>query len=837
MYNNKGQLQTEDTEILKICHSFYSDLYGRTQQPYDSPYTFIPSRDDNMKLKSDEVDVLGEEITLEELFATLKGMKKGKSPGLDGLTVEFYSKFWNEVGSLVYNSLIFCKGRDRLSAEHRRGVVKLIPKKYKNPAFVHNLRPITLLNVDVKLLTRLLANRLKLVLDRLISDDQQAFVKGRYLGNNILDLYSMASRALEEDQDFLVMSLDIEKAFDTVQWPFLYKLLHSWGFPSSFIEWIQLMNFRKELRVYNNGHSSEPIPVQNGLAQGCSLSPLLFILCIESLARVVRENTAIKGLKYEGGEKKISLVADDTLLVVEATIPVLQEVVKVLNEFEKCLGLKVNYNKSIICCVGRNKQNLSMHINQEFVWASQGDVLSYLGLSFTQNDRNEFIEAGNFDTQQYKIRNDIKSLRYQHRSMLGRILIVKTMLASLFVYKLTLLQSPMVAMMKNLDKEFYSYVWNNSFHKVAKNTMIMDTKDGGFKMLSVYLQEKSLKFRWLQRLVQDDNNCFWKFHVLSCLDIDVKLMLSMNLTRCTWRRFIKKDAVLPTFWKDVFNLWFSTTTIRPFKTEPDPSELLQRHIWHCMGLNQTTVCSKDCLKELEQMGILTVEDFIRKKHLFPNNEYIQILRRQMPLIWQWINPDDVTLEQTLHFGVLNQKWTAKVIYLRLRDMEIRNYTPRAKITWKYFLKIDNVPELWEQSCKKLSSITDMRLRAFHLMFINKGFFCNDRVSKFKNISPNCSFCHQEVETMLHLYWECTYVQPVIQQLKGWFDDLMEIPPEEFTRESFLFSLFSNTAARVVSLIFKRYILINNINASQGITFSISIVAFGRTLYKYIHADF
>ena len=287
MYDEDGKLQTEDKEILNICHQFYSRLYGREDGTHDSPYAFIPESDEACRLQQDEVEAMDAEITLDELFKTLKGMKKDKAPGMDGLTVEFYQSFWEDVGLMVFRSLMFSKERGRLSAEQRRGAVKLLPKRDKNPAFVRNLRPITLLNVDVKIVTRLFANRLKNVLDRIIQSDQQAFVKGRFLGNNVLDLYAMAARALELDDDFLILSLDIEKAFDTVSWSFLYQMLRTWAFPESFIEWIQLMHNQKELRVYNNGFTSDPIRVKNGLAQGCSLSPLLFIFCIESLARVV----------------------------------------------------------------------------------------------------------------------------------------------------------------------------------------------------------------------------------------------------------------------------------------------------------------------------------------------------------------------------------------------------------------------------------------------------------------------------------------------------------------------------------------------------------------------
>ena len=175
-----------------------------------------------------------------ELHAALKGMKKGKAPGIDGLTIAFIVGFWKEVGPLIHGSIMHAERVGELSPTQRRGVIKLLPKKDKNPAWVRNLRPITLLNVDLKILTRALAIRLKTVIHNLINKDQQAFVYGRYLGNSLLDLYAIAANAIDTDENVLAISLDIEKAFDSVNWDFLYKLLYAYGFPEQYVQWIKL---------------------------------------------------------------------------------------------------------------------------------------------------------------------------------------------------------------------------------------------------------------------------------------------------------------------------------------------------------------------------------------------------------------------------------------------------------------------------------------------------------------------------------------------------------------------------------------------------------------------
>ena len=263
MYDKEGNSHSEDADILAICHKFYTDLYNKPEKPHSTPYAFIPDQSSPRLLNDLDRNLLSENIDIDEMYKALQGMRKNKAPGLDGLTVQFYLAFWTEISPILLQCIQFVQEQKCLSPSQHRGIVKLIPKKDKNPAWVQNLRPITLLNLDVKICTRTLALRLRVVIQDLIERDQQAFIQGRYLGNSMLDLYAAAAAALEQDDDFLAISLDIEKAFDSVQWPFLYKVLKGFGFPQYFVNWIKILHNNKELRIFNNGHSSKPVQDDN----------------------------------------------------------------------------------------------------------------------------------------------------------------------------------------------------------------------------------------------------------------------------------------------------------------------------------------------------------------------------------------------------------------------------------------------------------------------------------------------------------------------------------------------------------------------------------------------
>ena len=139
--------------------------------------------------------------------------------------------------------------------------------------------------MDHKILTRLLAERLKVVLSSYIHQDQKRFLPDSNMGYNILDIYSVLALSKEEDIENLIISLDFYKAFDSVEWNYMFVVMESMQFPEVFISWIKMIYNSNESRIINDGVLSDPFLINRGLFQGNCLSPLLFLLCIEPLAQ------------------------------------------------------------------------------------------------------------------------------------------------------------------------------------------------------------------------------------------------------------------------------------------------------------------------------------------------------------------------------------------------------------------------------------------------------------------------------------------------------------------------------------------------------------------------
>ena len=191
---------------------------------------------------------------------------------------------------------------------------------------------------------------------QVISLDQKAFIAGRNIGENILDVYALIEESEDSKEEDLLIFLDIEKAYDTVKWRFLTTVLQNLGFPDTFIHWIEVLYKNKEIRFYNNGHSSDPVFPSKGLAQGCGLSPLLFIVVMSRLNVVINNNHNLQGIHCGDSEKKCCMAADDTVISLQGHQKNLSELEVVLKSFYSISGLKVNFHKSKIMKIGSWKK-------------------------------------------------------------------------------------------------------------------------------------------------------------------------------------------------------------------------------------------------------------------------------------------------------------------------------------------------------------------------------------------------------------------------------------------------------------------------------------------------
>ena len=174
--------------------------------------------------------MLSAPITEEELKMALFSMHDGQAMGSDGFSVEFFKFFWSDLEKYLFESIICSLNKGEMNISQRCGVITLIPKKDKPTDKVANWRPIALLNVDYKIISKALALCMKKIISKLIHQDQRGFIPNWYIGDNIIELNSIIYEMEEEETDALV-SIHFYKVFDSIEWSYIEKVLDYFQFP------------------------------------------------------------------------------------------------------------------------------------------------------------------------------------------------------------------------------------------------------------------------------------------------------------------------------------------------------------------------------------------------------------------------------------------------------------------------------------------------------------------------------------------------------------------------------------------------------------------------------
>ena len=160
--------------------------------------------------------------TLEECRDAVFNMKANKSPGLDGIPSEFYKYMWDSIKTVFYDALKEIYDRNEMSFSQRLSVISLLHKK-DDKKLLKNYRPLSLSNIDYKVIAFCFARRLKKILGKLISVEQSAYVQGRYIGENARTILDIFEYCENYDHEGILLVLDFEKAFDSVEWNFLFQ--------------------------------------------------------------------------------------------------------------------------------------------------------------------------------------------------------------------------------------------------------------------------------------------------------------------------------------------------------------------------------------------------------------------------------------------------------------------------------------------------------------------------------------------------------------------------------------------------------------------------------------
>jgi hypothetical protein len=346
-----------------------------------------------------------------------------------------------------------------------------------------DFRPISLLGCIYKLLAKVLAARLASVIGSSIPNTQKVFLKGRQLVEGVVVVNEVIDFAKKSGKDCLILKVDFEKVYDSVDWGFLEDMLLRFGFGDKWRAWMRACVCAGNLSVLVNGSPTEEIGIKRGLKQGDPLAPLLFLLVAEGLGLLMRR--AVESHRFspflvgrDAVPVSILQYADDTLCIGEASIENLWSLKAMLRGFEMASGLKVNFSKSCIMGVNVSEDFLSMATN--FLNCRRGSIpFKYLGLPVGANPRN----ISTWEPMLNVIKGRLGSWGNKYVSLGGRIVLINAVLSAIPVFYLSYLKMP-TKVWKEVVKIQRSFLWGglskrNKMCWVKWDEVCKPRKEGG----------------------------------------------------------------------------------------------------------------------------------------------------------------------------------------------------------------------------------------------------------------------------------------------------------------------------------------------------------------------
>ena len=738
--------QTEHTddpqEIIQLQKNFYETLYGNCKRSECFDSIFL----DNLpKISPENIQITEKELSLEELNNAIILMKCGKTPGTDGLSVDFYKFFWNDIKDVVLESLDVAMTNNIMSQEQRRAVLRLIPKKDKDITELKNWRPISLLNTDYKLLAQCLAQRLQKVLPDIISKDQNGYIKGRFIGNNVRTIMDVIEKSNKERLNTIIAFLDFEKAFDKLNWQFMDRSLAAFGFGVNFRKFVTVMYTDISSCVINNGFTTPYFKLKCGIRQGCPLSALLFIIAAETLVNSMRQNCNIKGFKLNSTTIKLTQLADDTTLFLQ-DIQSLHFALNLLFMFYKSSGLRLNYSKTEILHLGHPYSNKENPFNLKWV----KERVYALGTWFYKDV--ELCMNINCESRFNIFQKTLRIWRARHLTWFGKMTVLKSLALAKLNYCIMALPSPKW-FVDAVQHEINSFVWEDKPPKIKFLTAIGKNECGGISLTHFESFVKAQKASWIKRLSDNDlpSSQYIKEYLPS-MDFNELIQCSLDPDDLSQE--------IPLFYRQALYSWFEIQNLTKYPKPKSLNDILwfNKNIkidkisvfyekWYSNGI----VKVKDLTYESKRW--LTYDELISKLGFRCNYMQFRGIMHAISNKWSLTNTPIIT-DTTPCASSSKMYWDI---------IEIIRKDPSCMKSWKDKYSIFFTKKQWTKIFNMPRLLTfDLRLVELQWKIINRVYATDSYVSNFEqNVSKNCKYC-QVQNNLIHWFVEC-------QKLKLFWD--------------------------------------------------------------------
>lgn len=762
IYNENKETVRDGKGILKIIREFYENLYAckNGEITEDIENMFL---NELPKLSKENKEYCEGKITMAECYQAVKEMKWNKSPGNDGFSTEFYFTFWPILGKTIVEAFNESFETKMLSNSQRQGVITLIEKEGKDPLYMKNYRPITLLNVDYKILSKVLATRVKEVLEDIIHYDQVGYVKDRNIGEAVRLIDDTFFQSLYQPVGFLI-AVDFEKAFDCISHKLLFKALEQFGFGKVLCSWVKTLYTNVSSCVMNGGHSTGYFGINRGVRQGDPLSPYLFVIVIELLARYIRKDESIKGVGFGNKEIKQVLYADDITLFLK-DMDSINKVKKVFKNFEKLSGLKINMDKTNFMWLGEESDRPGLPF-----FGHRVQHIKILGVYFARHSKIK--DDLNYKEILSKIKRLIGWWKQRDLTMFGKIKLLKIYVFSKLNYVSSLMTVPQ-NIFEEIEKISFNFIWGGR-DRIKRKILYQDYCAGGLRVTNFKIFIKTQRIMWIKRLLYGEKYSGWKVtfdHFFRSLGGRIIFLCNYDINKMDLKG-------IPSFYKDMLKAWQELDKCRHFGENKNNPIIFSNK---CICLSNKTFFDV----ELFQKGILQASDIIVRGHLKPILHFLNLGFETKSLLRiqkifsairnDWIQSDFMEVDtenfeiELMIFGRLQKLCDIKS--RRLYDYFTED------LQKEYTLHVTDgncqfdlgMTELKETFTRMKCAMLCNKHREFQYKQLQGAVYTKRELFKFGFESDHfCSFCRLEVETYQHLFLDCLKVkrlwQEVIQKL-------------------------------------------------------------------------
>ena len=760
--------------IMEHITKFYQELYSKKERKENEKILDIP---ESKQLSEGDKEGLEKELTGAELFQALRNMKEGKAPGNDGLTVGLYKAIWPDIKDTFKEAVEEAIVEGELPTSMRQGVIRLIRKKGKDCTKIENWRPISLLNVDTKIISKALARRLEKILPKIIHPNQLAFVQKRLIYEGVRKTQYIIETAHKKQAKLAVMNIDFQKAFDSISHEYLWKALEKYNFGPNYIQMVQALYQKAESTVINNGTTGRYFPIGRSCRQGDCLSPGLFILAIEPLLEAIRKDRDIEGVKAPGQQKiKLSAFADDVTLYItnEEGIAKTREI---LQEFRETAGLQINGKKTEILTVGDWEANMTDYTTKHYITVT-GIAIDRKGASMTELNETPIIN---------KLQKLTDSWKQRGVSLKGRVMLMKTCGLSQLQY-LASCMPIQTETMKKINKIIYRYIWKG-VDRITRDRAAHSYQEGGLKLPQVEDIVTAASLQWIRyrkdekqdwaAYLDDDIRKLGGYSALEgILDLDFEKLPMLSYNRLILQNMHKVQKTASGEITRVLNhpiLYSKIIGIGKKRNYHDHARNLAK-----IGIYQVG-------QLLDEEGRLQMHEKVRKGGMSSSMAYAAV-KNAIPTKWKSLiqksqreikqNKANQREKPDVQYQLEGEKGTISVDS-RQKDILkwINSHKPNREPTFVKNMKqlYHITDEEWKQINIKAVSFTNYeKTKSFLYRLYNGLIYTNKDYKRFGIAdSASCQWCQEEVQTLGHLFIECPKTAAIQDQTIQLYNEKMQ----------------------------------------------------------------